>query len=171
MSDILFISANEKLRQSVAEAMTRAGYQITCCDESSYIDPDESTRTDFDCALVDSRAKSAEIIRFLRWAGVPCVIGVYETDKEHVQQVRAGAMWSIPKSSRCTSEILDGPMSIQAALMLLMAKAQREAEPLHEHRSDRQFEYRRSSPSPGGGLRAVFAALRRPRGKESKTFH
>ena len=116
MSSVLFISDDEMLRVQVKAILTAAHHEVTTSGADDYQPFDRN----FDCTVVDSGARSVELISLFKWSRVGCILGVYETEEEHLGQLAAGALWSIPAITNIADQLKDGPKSIEMAVGVLM---------------------------------------------------
>jgi hypothetical protein len=120
----------------------------------------------FDCVVVDTGEKSHELVALLKWAGNGCIIGVYATDREHLEQKRSGALWCIPNIVDVADELKDGPLSIEHAIpvsQLTIYTVGLSPESIRM-RAGLQ-DYLCSFKSPKGGVRALFEAYRKGAGQ------
>ncbi len=157
MSSVLFLSRNAQLRTKVEAVLTAAGHTVTAGDAATHTVTDKV----FDCVVVDSWRFSHELIAHLKWAGNTCIIGVYSTDREHLDQKRHGALWCIPDLVDVADELKDGPLSIESAIpvsQLTVHTVGLSAESLRM-RAGLQ-DYLCAFKGPKGGVRALFAAER-----------
>ncbi len=157
MSSVLFLSRNAQERIKVEAVLTAAGHTVTTYDAANY----RVTEQVFDCVVVDSGHFSHELIAQLKWAGNHCIIGVYRTDREHLDQKRHGALWCIPNLVDVADELKDGPLSIDSAIPVAQLTIHTVGlSPESVRMRAAMQDYLRSFKGPKGGVRAIFAAER-----------
>lgn len=157
MSSVLFLSRNAQLRIDVETVLTAAGHTVSTHDVATYSVTDKV----FDCVVVDSWQFSHEVIAHLKGAGNTCIIGVYSTDREHLDQKRHGALWCIPDLVDVADELKDGPLSIESAIPVAQLTIHSVGlSPESVRMRAAMQDYLCSFKGPKGGARALFAAER-----------
>lgn len=162
MSSVLFLSRNAEQRNKVETVLTAAGHVVTTSDADNY----RAVETLYDCVVVDTGRKSHELVALLKWAGNCCIIGVYATDLEHLEQKRSGALWCIPTIVDVADELKDGPLSIEQAIpvsQLTIYTVGLSAERIRMYAGLQDFLC--SFKTPKGGVRALFEAYRKGSGQ------
>lgn len=114
MSSVLFLSHDEQERSTVEAVLTAAGFDATAADAANY----RVTEQVFDCVVVGTGEKSHELVYHLRWAGNGCVIGIYTTEQEHLDQLNLGAVLCIPAVVDIATTLKGGSHSIERAISL-----------------------------------------------------
>jgi hypothetical protein len=112
LNSVLIISNDTALCRRLSTLLSAAGHRCMVEEPSQFpgmIQP-------ADCIVVDTGRSSTRLIRQLKAAGGRCIIGVYETGLEHLLQLRAGALWSIPAAVYLADELVDGPFSVDMAV-------------------------------------------------------
>ncbi len=115
MSSVLFLSDNAHLRCRVEATLPAVGHTVITVGVGGYQPSDQK----FDCAVVDSGATSPTLVATLNWVGIPCLIGIYTAEEEHLVQLKAGALLCIPAAADVAKNLQDGPKSVSTAIELL----------------------------------------------------